>query len=158
MTNCFAIAVSLGLQHGVPLEEYVDAFLFTRFEPSGPVKGNDSVRHATSILDYVFRELAVSYLEREDLAQIDPLEARSDGLARNAVQAEEAARLISRGFARGAAPDNLVMLRPRDGAGPSDRADAGYAAAPCPDCGSFTVRNGVCEACGYTQAAERDRG
>ena len=59
--NNFAIAVSLGLQYGVPLEEYVDAFTFTRFEPSGPVQGNDSIKYATSILDYVFRELAVSY-------------------------------------------------------------------------------------------------
>ena len=60
--NNFAIAVSLGLQYGVPLDEYVDAFTFTRFEPAGPVQGNDSIKYATSILDYVFRELAVSYL------------------------------------------------------------------------------------------------
>ena len=60
--NNFAIAVSLGLQYGVPLEEYVDAFTFTRFEPSGPVQGNDSIKYATSMLDYIFRELAVSYL------------------------------------------------------------------------------------------------
>ena len=61
LINNFAIAVSLGLQYGVPLEEYVDAFTFTRFEPSGPVQGNDSIKYATSILDYMFRELAVSY-------------------------------------------------------------------------------------------------
>ena len=61
LLNNFAIAVSLGLQYGVPLDEYVDAFTFTRFEPSGPVQGNDSIKYATSILDYVFRELAVSY-------------------------------------------------------------------------------------------------
>ena len=73
--NNFAIAVSLGLQYGVPLEEYVDAFTFTRFEPQGPVQGNDSIKYATSILDYVFRELAVSYLERFDLAHVDPSEA-----------------------------------------------------------------------------------
>ena len=60
LINNFAIAVSLGLQYGVPLEEYVDAFTFTRFEPQGPVQGNDSIKYATSILDYVFRELAVS--------------------------------------------------------------------------------------------------
>ena len=72
LLNNFAIAVSLGLQYGVPLEEYVDAFTFTRFEPSGPVQGNDSIKYATSILDYVFRELAVSYLERFDLAHVDP--------------------------------------------------------------------------------------
>src|SRR5437667_3362915 len=70
--NNFAIAISLGLQYGVPLEEYVDAFTFTRFEPNGPVQGNDSIKYATSIIDYVFRELAVSYLSRFDLAHIDP--------------------------------------------------------------------------------------
>ena len=73
--NNFAIAVSLGLQYGVPLEEYVDAFTFTRFEPAGPVQGNDSIKYATSILDYVFRELAVSYMGRFDLAHVDPTES-----------------------------------------------------------------------------------
>ncbi len=72
LMNNFAIAISLGLQYGVPLEEFVDAFTFTRFEPAGMVKGNDSIKNATSILDYVFRELAVSYLERNDLAHVDP--------------------------------------------------------------------------------------
>ena len=76
LINNFAIAVSLGLQYGVPLEEYVDAFTFTRFEPQGPVQGNDSIKYATSILDYVFRELAVRYLERFDLAHVDPSDRR----------------------------------------------------------------------------------
>ena len=68
MMNNFAIAVSVGLQYGVPLEEFVEAFTFTRFEPAGMVQGNDSIKNATSILDYIFRELAISYLNREDLA------------------------------------------------------------------------------------------
>jgi len=72
LMNNFAIAVSLGLQHGVPLEEYVDAFTFTRFEPNGPVIGHENIKMATSILDYIFRELAVSYLGRYDLAQVQP--------------------------------------------------------------------------------------
>ena len=76
--NNFAIAVSLGLQYGVPLEEYVDAFTFTRFEPAGPVQGNDCIKYATSILDYVFRELAVSYMSRFDLAHVDPSESNFD--------------------------------------------------------------------------------
>jgi ribonucleoside-diphosphate reductase alpha chain len=80
--NNFAIAVSLGLQYGVPLEEYVDAFTFTRFEPAGPVQGNDSIKYATSILDYVFRELAVSYLSRFDLAHVDPSETQFDALGK----------------------------------------------------------------------------
>src|SRR5579872_571516 len=72
MMNNFAIAVSLGLQHGVPLEEYVEAFTFTRFEPNGPVIGHDNIKMATSIIDYIFRELAVSYLGRYELAQVQP--------------------------------------------------------------------------------------
>jgi ribonucleoside-diphosphate reductase alpha chain len=72
LMNNFAIAVSLGLQHGVPLEEYVEAFTFTRFEPNGPVVGHENIKMATSILDYIFRELAVSYLGRYDLAHVQP--------------------------------------------------------------------------------------
>ena len=72
MMNNFAIAISVGLQYGVPLEEYVEAFTFTRFEPAGMVQGNDSIKNATSILDYIFRELAVSYLDRTDLAHVKP--------------------------------------------------------------------------------------
>ncbi len=72
LMNNFAIAISLGLQHGVPLEEFVEAFTFTRFEPNGPVTGHDHIKMATSILDYIFRELAVSYLGRYDLAHVQP--------------------------------------------------------------------------------------
>src|SRR5688572_1470178 len=75
LMNNFAIAISLGLQYGVPLDEYVDAFTFTRFEPAGLVQGNETIKHATAILDYIFRELAVSYLDRDDLAHVDPTEA-----------------------------------------------------------------------------------
>ncbi len=72
LMNCFAIAISLGLQYGVPLEEYVDAFVYTRFEPSGMVQGNDHIKMGTSVIDYVFRELAISYLDRFDLAHLPP--------------------------------------------------------------------------------------
>ncbi|MDR3626674.1 MAG: vitamin B12-dependent ribonucleotide reductase [Ignavibacteriaceae bacterium] len=77
LLNCFAIAISLGLQHGVPLEEFVDAFVFTRFEPSGLVTGNDKIKMSTSVIDYIFRELAVTYLGRNDLAHVDPDESKS---------------------------------------------------------------------------------
>jgi ribonucleoside-diphosphate reductase alpha chain len=156
LMNNFAISISIGLQYGVPLEEYVDAFLFTRFEPAGEVRGNDTIRHATSILDYIFRELAVSYLGRTDLAQVDPFDARGDGLSKRAQDAESAARLISRGFAR-TAPDNLVMLRPRAivenirerNEPKSPAASTGYRTDPCNACGHFTVEHsGVCAACG----------
>ena len=80
LMNNFAIAISIGLQYGVPLEEFVDAFTFTRFEPAGLVIGNDSIKNATSVLDYIFRELAVSYLGRHDLAHVAP--AYDDDLGR----------------------------------------------------------------------------
>ena len=82
MTNCFAIAVSLGLQHGVPLDEFVDAFLFTRFEPNGMVNGNPHIKMTTSLIDYIFRELAISYLGRHDLAHVLPEDLRGDVLHR----------------------------------------------------------------------------
>jgi ribonucleoside-diphosphate reductase alpha chain len=82
MMNNFAIAVSVGLQYGVPLEEFVDAFTFTKFEPAGMVQGNDSIKNATSILDYVFRELAVSYLGRTDLAHVEASEMGFDALGK----------------------------------------------------------------------------
>ncbi len=78
LMNSFAIAVSVGLQHGVPLEKYVDLFVFSRFEPSGPVQGNDRIKMSTSVIDYIFRELAVSYLGRDDLAQVQPEDLRPD--------------------------------------------------------------------------------
>src|ERR1700726_1787593 len=112
--NNFAIAVSLGLQYGVPLDEYVDAFTFTRFEPSGPVQGNDSIKYSTSILDYVFRELAVSYLERFDLAHVEPNEA-SAGFGELGRGVEEgkpsagATRYVSRGLTR-SRTDKLVVM------------------------------------------------
>ena len=102
LLNNFAIAVSLGLQYGVPLEEYVDAFTFTRFEPQGPVQGNDSIKYATSILDYVFRELAVSYLERFDLAHVDPSESGFDALGKGEAEGKptSASQYVSKGLTR----------------------------------------------------------
>jgi ribonucleoside-diphosphate reductase alpha chain len=82
MMNNFAIAVSLALQYGVPLEEFIDAFTFTRFEPAGMVQGNDSIKNATSILDYIFRELAVSYADRSDLAHVDTGGVRFDDVGK----------------------------------------------------------------------------
>jgi ribonucleoside-diphosphate reductase alpha chain len=82
LMNCFAIAISLGLQHGVPLDEFVDAFVFTRFEPGGIVEGNSHIKMSTSIIDYIFRELALSYLGRNDLAQVKPEDLRGDTIGR----------------------------------------------------------------------------
>jgi ribonucleoside-diphosphate reductase alpha chain len=116
--NNFAIAISVGLQYGVPLEEYVDAFTFTRFEPAGFVQGNEAIKNATSILDYVFRELAISYLGRNDLAHIDPSEIGHDVLGKGEDQGKAqggmpsgvsggAGKLVSSGFVR----DKLMLLQ-----------------------------------------------
>ena len=155
LMNNFAIAVSIGLQYGVPLDEFVDAFVFTRFEPAGPVTGNDSIRSATSILDYLFRELGVSYLDRDDLANADPHEFHADGLGVGESASEApvpASRFISKGFSRGTAPDNLVFLP--TAARRAEARDASVASAEdiCPACGDVSlVRKGgllVCESCG----------
>jgi ribonucleoside-diphosphate reductase alpha chain len=112
LLNNFAIAVSLGLQYGVPLDEYVDAFTFTRFEPSGPVQGNDSIKYATSILDYVFRELAVSYLSRFDLAHIEPSESGFDALGKGVEEGRPVpdTRYVSKGLTR-SRTDRLKVMQ-----------------------------------------------
>ena len=154
LMNNFAIAISIGLQYGVPLDEFVDAFVFTRFEPAGRVTGNDSIRSATSILDYIFRELGVSYLDRHELAngEAEPLDA--DGLEAATPQGEAvpAARFISKGFARGSAPDNLVVLPFGKKADADARNAPDSEAVACPACGDFSLqqRGGgwTCDTCG----------
>ena len=104
LMNNFAIAISLGLQYGVPLDEYVDAFTFTRFEPAGLVQGNEAIKNATSILDYVFRELAVSYLGRHDLAHVDPDmigSSTSMGSGVSEGKSDDAGHVVSKGLVRG---------------------------------------------------------
>jgi len=108
LMNNFAIAVSIALQYGVPMEEFVEAFTFTRFEPSGMVEGNDSIKMSTSILDYLFRELAVSYLGRNDLAHVQPDDLMPDSIGRgegdegvlSSATKEVMDRLTSQGFIR----------------------------------------------------------
>ncbi|MBL8562167.1 MAG: vitamin B12-dependent ribonucleotide reductase [Gemmobacter sp.] len=109
MMNNFAIAVSVGLQYGVPLEEFVDAFTFTKFEPAGMVQGNDSIKNATSILDYVFRELAVSYLDRTDLAHVAPKGASFDELGGGEAEGKRASNLEP--VSESAASKSLEVLR-----------------------------------------------
>jgi ribonucleoside-diphosphate reductase alpha chain len=118
LMNNFAIAISVGLQYGVPLEEYVDAFTFTRFEPAGLVQGNDAIKNATSILDYIFRELAISYLGRNELAHVDPSDIGPDVLGKGDDQSRlrqtAGTKLVSRGFVRSMA-DKLMLVQ---GSGP----------------------------------------
>ena len=100
LMNNFAIAVSIGLQYGVPLEEFVEAYTFTRFEPQGMVTGNDTIKMSTSILDYIFRELAISYLDRNDLGHVGPddLDSSTTGSGDNKALFSE--KVASRGFVR----------------------------------------------------------
>jgi ribonucleoside-diphosphate reductase alpha chain len=126
MMDSFAIAISVGLQYGVPLETFVEAFTFTRFEPAGIVQGNDSIKNATSILDYIFRELAISYLDRTDLAHVEPQGTHFDELGGGEAEgranveparqdvAEPAIAMIkqfsSSGYLRKRLPTELVVL------------------------------------------------
>jgi ribonucleoside-diphosphate reductase alpha chain len=142
MMNNFAIAVSVGLQYGVPLEEFVDAFTFTRFEPAGMVQGNEAIKNATSILDYIFRELAISYLDRTDLAHVKPEGASFDtlgggeaeGRANVAPVTEGAAsrglevlrQISSTGYLRKRVPSDLMVLQ----GGASALASAALAEGP----------------------------
>jgi ribonucleoside-diphosphate reductase alpha chain len=172
LMNCFAIAISLGLQHGVPLDEFVDAFVFTRFEPSGVVEGNRTIKMSTSIIDYIFRELAISYLGRHELAQVMPEDLRSDTLGRPKDEipefdAEEEQVQTVLPFPKTDTPrsEHLHLFRkaeeaagplgvPGPGAAPRRRGVAeearfkGYVGEACGDCGSFAVvRNGTCLKC-----------
>ncbi len=169
LMNSFAIAVSIGLQYGVPLEEFVDSFTFTRFEPSGMVTGNDAIKMATSILDYIFRELAISYLDRHDLSHASKDDLLPDAIGGGDGESGAMARAdtaASRGYVR----NNLVLLRGgatgTDG-GPVGGAEAvaaaagaagaavaaadgrlarirearsrGYEGEACEECGNFTL-------------------
>ena len=88
LMNSFAIAISIGLQHGVPLEKFVDQFIFSRFEPNGMVMGNDRIKMSTSVIDYLFRELAITYLGRDDLAHVSEEDLRHDAMHNNAIEPE----------------------------------------------------------------------
>ena len=168
LMNCFAIAVSLGLQYGVPLDEFVDAFVFTRFEPSGIVGGHDRIKMATSVIDYVFRELAITYLSRNDLAQVSSEDVRHDAIGDGKDQHKLPKKLNEIAEVR-----SIAVGQTRTGAAPAGSTAQGGAATthtntpsaekarymgyegdPCPECGALTlVRNGTClkcDSCGGT--------
>jgi ribonucleoside-diphosphate reductase alpha chain len=176
MMNCFAIAVSLGLQHGVPLEEFVDAFLFTRFEPNGVVQGNPHIKMTTSVIDYIFRELAITYLGRHDLAQVEAEDLRGDAIHRERdepdYESEEVMeeRIIEpQPVAKAFATPRSGHLKPlRDSSPAATNGNGhksgvreqtmeekirlarlkGYEGDPCSECGQLTlVRSGACCKC-----------
>ncbi len=167
LMNCFAIAISLGLQHGVPLEEYVDAFVFTRFEPNGMVQGNAHIKMSTSVIDYIFRELAVSYLGRDDLAQVKPEDLRHDTIGSTNPRSEHLAPFAPTTSASAPVASAAVAAPSPSAAAVAvlpgravkavapllmtDRDAArlrGYEGDACWNCGQFTlVRNGSCLKC-----------
>ncbi len=139
MMNCFAISVSLGLQHGVPLSEYVDAFVFTRFDPQGPVEGHPNIKFATSIVDYIFRVLGMEYLGRTDFLQVKPADMD--------VAEEKALEALANGAPAAAAGGGAGAgtVSP-SGLGQQMRTLMGDAPL-CDICGNITVRNGTCYKC-----------
>lgn len=166
LLNNFAIAISLGLQHGVPLEEFVDAFVFTRFEPSGVVTGNDRIKMSTSVIDYIFRELAVTYLGRNDLSHVDNPDGYKPERKLNIdnmdsdFESEEivSTRMIVLDKADGAnRKRNGHQVKGGNGRGEvfaghqksyDDARQQGYTGDICPECQSMTmVRNGTCLKC-----------
>lgn len=153
LMNCFAISVSLGLQHGVPLEEFVDAFVFTKFEPSGFVAGNPQIKMTTSVIDYIFRELAVTYLGRHDLAHVGPEDILQRTLRPEDNDIVEEVDAASPSFPPLSIETEPVvgMAKPAGDGFQSkyERArQMGYTGDACGDCGSMTmVRNGTCLKC-----------
>ena len=135
LLNSFAIAVSLGLQYGVPLEEYVDAFTFTRFEPNGIVNGHDHIKMTTSVLDFIFRDVALSYLGRTDLVQVKPDDLIATGMNKNGGPRPES---NGNGHGEVVPLDNEVHVAKMKG----------YEGDPCSVCGHFSlVRSGTCMRC-----------
>ena len=140
LMNCFAIAISLGLQYGVPLEEFVESFTLMRFEPNGPVSGHDQIKMASSILDYIMRDLAINYLDRQDLAhvKITHEDLRGDSVKPYVKERHRPAVAI-----------DPPAINSMNGAAVIHEAKMkGYEGDPCPECHRFTlVRNGTCLKC-----------
>jgi ribonucleoside-diphosphate reductase alpha chain len=156
LMNSFAIAVSLGLQHGVPLEEFVDAFVFTRFEPNGMVVGNDKIKMSTSVIDYIFREVAISYLDRNDLSHVDDQDLRGDDVG--TPKSERLDRTVTAVASAPVAPvpagagvEAQARMQQRPAPLLTERDEArlkGYEGDACGNCGQMTlVRNGTCLKC-----------
>jgi len=173
--NCFAIAVSMGLQYGVPLEKFVDTFVFTKFEPMGAVQGHDRIKFSSSIIDYIFRELAVAYLGRDDMAHVNPaeLEADTDPVADYAPAAVAAPVAVGEPVAPAPAPQPqpvalafaastngaeavaasngavaVASVAPRAISARDEARQKGFEGDPCGECGQLMmVRNGTCLKC-----------
>lgn len=147
--NNFAISVSIGLQYGVPLDEFVEAFTFTKFEPSGEVKGNEEIKFSTSILDYIFKELAISYLGRDDFSNIKGNQTTeilpdSDQRSDKKKEAEIVLKqLTSKGYIRKKIYDsNLTLITNENKTTTADKKISNhykFEGDPCDKCGNFTM-------------------
>ncbi|MCM2322867.1 MAG: vitamin B12-dependent ribonucleotide reductase [Oligoflexia bacterium] len=153
MMNCFAISISLGLQYGVPLKEFVDKFTFTRFEPSGIVDGHPNVKMATSIVDYIFRVLGMEYLGRTDFVQVKPVaDLTAEKGAAAKTYPKEPAKMIAAGVPLPGMQPQLELGIKAQATG-AENVNNGYLAEmmgdapPCDSCGHTTVRNGACYKC-----------
>jgi ribonucleoside-diphosphate reductase alpha chain len=154
LMNCFAMAVSVGLQYGVPLETYVDQFTFTRFEPHGPVQGHSNIKFATSIVDYLFRVLGVEYLKRYDFAQVKPDDAEapiddptSNSIAEKAETSAPSGSVQVSPSARAAGKASVAREDQAHGALGAQLEELMGDAPVCDGCGHITVRNGACYKC-----------
>ena len=147
--NCFAIAVSLGLQHGVPLGKYVDAFTFTKFEPAGMVQGSEHIKMSTSPLDYIFRELAVRYDGRKDLAHVAPVQIIDKKAGSYIPEIDGLPQPLGDGDVVSIEPQKEYVPPAEAWAVLADEAKTkGYEGEACTSCSQFTlVRNGSCLKC-----------
>ena len=154
LLNSFAIAVSLGLQYGVPLEEFVEAFTFSRFEPNGIVRGHDNIKMTTSVLDFIFRDLALTYLRRTDLVQVKPEDLIATETTHRAANEANGAKGKEGSPAEAAKPQEQKASAAADLSAYRTAKLKGYEGDPCPTCGHLTlVRNGTClkcDTCGST--------
>jgi ribonucleoside-diphosphate reductase alpha chain len=147
LMNCFAISVSMGLQHGVPLESYVNQFTFTRFEPQGPVEGHPNIRFATSMIDYVFRVLGLEYLKRYELAQVPPEEVQEEISKPTDVSAAKDAERAMHRSSDGKVPSNTPERQIEPDSLDQQLGELMGDAPICEQCGHITVRNGSCYKC-----------
>jgi ribonucleoside-diphosphate reductase alpha chain len=158
LMNCFSIAISLGLQYGVPLEDFVEAFTFTKFEPNGMVAGHDNLKMATSVIDYVFRDLACKYLGRHDLVHVKPTDLEGDKITGEAINDEPLLDMIEKTekveHADGSVSTQKVFTKQADSEmvktarKMTEARMKGYEGESCPECQSFTMlRNGSCMKC-----------
>ena len=163
LLNCFAISISLGLQHGVPLEEFVDAFVFTRFEPSGVVMGHERIKMSTSVIDYIFRELAVTYLSRNDLSHVngeeellpkkdrislaEPVEYESEEVvSERMIDLDKDERFVKIPSSQSKTDPRIKLMASHNEI--KKARERGYTGDICPECQSMTmVRNGTCLKC-----------